>query len=53
MSGRPGRMEMCVDVDLPRPRTLDTTTTPRFTELKARLLAPLQAAALAQAGLPA
>lgn len=51
MSGRPGRMEMCVEIDLPRPRTLDTTTTPRFTELKARILAPLKQAALAQAGL--
>jgi ABC-type nitrate/sulfonate/bicarbonate transport system ATPase subunit len=51
MSGRPGRMVMCVDVDLPRPRTLDATTTTRFTELKARILAPLQRAALAQAGL--
>lgn len=51
MSGRPGRMEMCVDIDLPRPRTLDATTTPRFTQLKARILAPLKQAALAQAGL--
>jgi ABC-type nitrate/sulfonate/bicarbonate transport system ATPase subunit len=51
MSGRPGRMEMCVDIDLPRPRTLDATTTARFTELKAHILAPLKHAALAQAGL--
>jgi ABC-type nitrate/sulfonate/bicarbonate transport system ATPase subunit len=41
MSGRPGRMQMCVDVDLPRPRGFDVTLTHRFVELKQRLLVPL------------
>ncbi|MGD9571488.1 MAG: ABC transporter ATP-binding protein [Thermoleophilia bacterium] len=53
MSGRPGRMRMCVEVDLPRPRHLDAITSPRFQELKAGILGPLQAAALEQAGLAA
>jgi ABC-type nitrate/sulfonate/bicarbonate transport system ATPase subunit len=41
MSGRPGRMRMCVEIDLPRPRTLGTITTPEFVALKQRLLVPL------------
>jgi ABC-type nitrate/sulfonate/bicarbonate transport system ATPase subunit len=51
MSGRPGRIELCLDVDLPRPRGLDTLAEPRFLELKRRLLEPLREAVLAQAGL--
>ena len=43
MSARPGRMEMAVDVDLPRPRVLGTTTRlPRFTELEDLLAKPLR-----------
>jgi hypothetical protein len=46
MSGRPGRIELCVDVDLPRPRELSATVlSPRFAELKARLSEPLRRAA--------
>jgi ABC-type nitrate/sulfonate/bicarbonate transport system ATPase subunit len=51
MSGRPGRMRMCVEIGLPRPRELGIDATPEFVALKQRILAPLQEAALAQAGL--
>jgi ABC-type nitrate/sulfonate/bicarbonate transport system ATPase subunit len=44
MSRRPGRMRMCVEVDLPRPRTLESVTTPEFVSLKQRLLVPLREA---------
>jgi NitT/TauT family transport system ATP-binding protein len=33
MSARPGRITEIIDVDLPRPRSLDTLTEPRFNEL--------------------
>ena len=39
MTARPGRVKTRIAVDLPRPRTLETTTSPRFNELKRRLLA--------------
>ena len=46
MSGRPGRIELCVDVDLPRPRDLGPTVlSPRFAALKGRLSEPLRQAA--------
>lgn len=48
MSGRPGRMQMCVEVDLPRPRTFELTASPEFVALKQRLLAPLHEASLSQ-----
>jgi ABC-type nitrate/sulfonate/bicarbonate transport system ATPase subunit len=48
MSGRPGRMRMCVDVDLPRPRTLEMITTPEFVALKQKLLVPLREASRRQ-----
>jgi ABC-type nitrate/sulfonate/bicarbonate transport system ATPase subunit len=45
MSGRPGRVELCVEVALPRPRDLERTPlTPEFIEMKRRLLEPLRAA---------
>jgi len=53
MSGRPGRMRMCVEVALPRPRGLEVTATPEFVALKQRILTPLQDATLARAGLAA
>jgi ABC-type nitrate/sulfonate/bicarbonate transport system ATPase subunit len=48
MSGRPGRMRDCVQVDLPRPRSLATLSEPRFVELEQQLLGPLREAAAAQ-----
>ncbi len=44
MTGRPGRIALTVDVRLPRRRTLETTLTPEFLELKQRLLEPLREA---------
>jgi NitT/TauT family transport system ATP-binding protein len=38
MSPRPGRVKEIVSVDLPRPRSLDDVATPRFAELKHRIL---------------
>jgi NitT/TauT family transport system ATP-binding protein len=32
ISNRPGRVIYTVDIDLPRPRTLDISFTPRFVE---------------------
>jgi ABC-type nitrate/sulfonate/bicarbonate transport system ATPase subunit len=51
MSGRPGHMQMCVDVCLSRPREADITATQAFVELKQRLLAPLREASLEQMGI--
>jgi len=48
MSGRPGRMRTCVEVDLPRPRGFEVTGDPRFIELKQQLLAPLHEASMRQ-----
>ncbi len=44
MSGRPGTMSLCVDVDLPRPREAEVEMSPHFLELKQKLLKPLEAA---------
>ncbi len=33
MSARPGRVQEIIDVDLPRPRSMQTLTEPRFNEL--------------------
>jgi NitT/TauT family transport system ATP-binding protein len=38
MSPRPGRIKEIVDVDIPRPRSLDDVATTRFAELKHRIL---------------
>jgi ABC-type nitrate/sulfonate/bicarbonate transport system ATPase subunit len=46
MSGRPGRIELTLEVDLPRPRVIETTLLdPKFIEMKAKLLEPLRDAA--------
>jgi ABC-type nitrate/sulfonate/bicarbonate transport system ATPase subunit len=44
MSGRPGRITLDVEVDLPRPRRAEVTMEPEFLELKQKLLKPLEAA---------
>jgi ABC-type nitrate/sulfonate/bicarbonate transport system ATPase subunit len=41
MSPRPGHVELVVDVKLPRPRSLEITTTRDFVALKSQLLAQL------------
>ncbi|HEX9420267.1 MAG TPA: ABC transporter ATP-binding protein, partial [Methylomirabilota bacterium] len=38
MTARPGRIKKRLRVDLPRPRPLEATTTPRFNELKREVL---------------
>ncbi len=42
MTARPARVRMVVEVDLPRPRTLDMVTTPRFAEMETDLLHALR-----------
>jgi hypothetical protein len=44
MSGRPGRIILSLDVDLPRPRRQEVTLSERFLALKQQLLAPLETA---------
>lgn len=43
MGGRPAHMMATIDVDLPRPRTLDCLTTSRYAELKEQAIAYLYA----------
>jgi len=52
MSCRPGRIVLEVNVDLPRPRGLETTIAdPRFVDMKVQLLEPLRDEAASQLGL--
>jgi len=44
MSGRPGRVSLCIEVDLPRPRRSKVTMDPEFLALKQQLLEPLEEA---------
>ncbi len=44
MSGRPGKISLCVDVNLPRPRRSEITMDPEFLALKQKLLKPLEEA---------
>jgi ABC-type nitrate/sulfonate/bicarbonate transport system ATPase subunit len=48
MSGRPGSVQLCVEIDLPRPRSFELHGSPAFVALKQRLLTPLHEAARAQ-----
>jgi ABC-type nitrate/sulfonate/bicarbonate transport system ATPase subunit len=48
MSERPGRVQMCVEVGLPRPRDFQVTLSPEFVALKQRLLVPLRDASRRQ-----
>ena len=38
MSARPGRIQTSIQVDLPRPRSIDVTATPAFNEMKLSVL---------------
>jgi NitT/TauT family transport system ATP-binding protein len=51
MLGRPGRIAAILRVDLPRPRTIDTTTSPEFVSLKAQILGMLWGQATAASAL--
>ncbi|HEY7256393.1 MAG TPA: ABC transporter ATP-binding protein [Solirubrobacterales bacterium] len=44
MSGRPGRIVLSLEVDLPRPRNPQVTMTEKFLGLKQRLMEPLEEA---------
>jgi ABC-type nitrate/sulfonate/bicarbonate transport system ATPase subunit len=48
MTGRPGSVRMCVDIDLPRPRRFELHGSPAFVALKQRLLTPLHEASRGQ-----
>ncbi|MFT3865173.1 MAG: ABC transporter ATP-binding protein [Solirubrobacterales bacterium] len=44
MSGRPGEVVLCLDIDLPRPRKPEITMSESFLALKGRLMEPLEEA---------
>lgn len=48
MSGRPGSMELCVEIEMPRPRPFSVKLTPEFLEYRERLVTPLYEAARRQ-----
>src|SRR4029077_15388159 len=53
MTARPGRIKTRLTVDLPRPRTLEATTSPRFNELKREVLGLIREESRRAAGEPA
>ena len=48
MSGRPGRIQMSLRIELPRPRDFEMTLSPEFLAYKEKLLAPLHEASRRQ-----
>lgn len=50
MSGRPGRVDTVIDVDLPRPRTNAARVDPRFIAIKEEITRRLRTGVLAQNG---
>jgi NitT/TauT family transport system ATP-binding protein len=51
LSSRPGRVQLRLEIDLPRPRTLDTMAEPRFGALKRDILGIIHRESLREAGL--
>ncbi|MCO5314839.1 MAG: ABC transporter ATP-binding protein [Solirubrobacterales bacterium] len=52
MSGRPGRVSLCVDVKIERPRRPEISMSPEFLLLKQKLLRPLEMAAAPDGSFP-
>jgi ABC-type nitrate/sulfonate/bicarbonate transport system ATPase subunit len=48
MSGRPGRIQLSLKIDLPRPRSFEMTLSPEFLSHKEKLLTPLHDASRRQ-----
>jgi NitT/TauT family transport system ATP-binding protein len=44
MSARPGRIQTTLEVDLPRPRSIEVTASPRFNEMKLAILQTIRGA---------
>lgn len=53
MSARPGTLKMEARVDIPRPRSYEVITTPRFIEIKRRLFDSIRAETLKAMAVPA
>jgi ABC-type nitrate/sulfonate/bicarbonate transport system ATPase subunit len=51
LSSRPGRVRRRLEIDLPRPRTLDSMATPAFLEYKREILGIIHAESLREEGL--
>ena len=51
LSSRPGRLRLRLEIDLPRPRTLETMATPRFGAFKREILSIIHGESLREAGL--
>jgi len=51
LSSRPGRLQLRLEIDLARSRTLETMGTPRFAALKREILGIIHAESLREAGL--
>jgi NitT/TauT family transport system ATP-binding protein len=51
LSSRPGKLQLRLDIDLPRPRTLETLAEPRFGAFKRDILRIIHGESLREAGL--